>query len=67
MASISKSCITKSANIDDNGEPIGVPKICLYIKLSKVKKVEFNINCTAKINSFFVILVAFSICSHLSY
>jgi len=38
----SKSCITMSANIDDNGDFIGVPNICLYITLSKVKNVEVS-------------------------
>jgi len=28
----------------DKGESMGVPKICLYILLSNVKKVEFKIN-----------------------
>jgi len=57
--------MTISANVDDNGEPIGVPNIYLYKLLSNVKKVEFNINRTALINSVFVILVSFSIYCHL--
>jgi len=44
MAFSSESCITMSVSIGDNGDPIGMPNICLYITLSKVKKVEFSIN-----------------------
>jgi len=41
----------------DKGEPIGVPKTCLYITLLNEKYVELRISFIAFINSSFVILV----------
>lgn len=35
----------------DKGEPIGVPKVCLYIMLLKIKRVEFKTSLTAFKNS----------------
>jgi len=57
MAFVSKSLKTKSAIMGDNGEPIGVPKTCLYIILLNEKNVDFNINFNALIKSSFEIEV----------
>jgi len=37
-----------SAIMADKGDPIGIPKVCLYTKLLKVKKVKVKTNSTAK-------------------
>jgi len=46
---------------EDKGEPIEVPKVCLYMILLNVKYVKNKTNFTADINSFMRILVFFSI------
>lgn len=49
-AFISKSC-TMSVIIGDKGDPIGELKVCLYIILLNVKKVEFKTSLIAFKNS----------------
>ena len=58
---VSRSCITMSAMIGDNGDPIGVPCVCLKIVLLKEKNVDDNTNFTANRNSSSGIFVFFSI------
>jgi len=49
----------------ERGEPIRVPKICLYVMWLKEKKVKLIINLTAHKNSFSGIEVFAEITSHL--
>ena len=54
--SSSKSCITISAMTGNNGDPIGVPKSCLYVTPSNMKNVDVSMNFIASMNSSLGIL-----------
>src|SRR5436190_18849983 len=64
-AFFSISCITISAIIGDRGEPIGVPKVCWYMMLLNIKKVECKTKRIAMINSFIGISTFRDMNSHL--
>lgn len=54
-----------SETIGERREPIGLPKVCLYILLSNLKKVECKTNLIAMINSSNVNVVFLEIDYHL--
>jgi len=56
-----------SAIIGDRGEPMGVPKICLYIILLKVKNVESIIKFKALMKCSIGIFVLFAMNDHLLF
>jgi len=49
----------------DKGDPIGIPKICLYIILLNVKYVQDSTNLIAIKKSFLGIFVNCFMCTHL--
>jgi len=59
------SCNSMSAMIGDSEKPIGVPKVCLYMTLLKVKYVDVKTNFTGEIKSSIGMLVFLLIDVHL--
>ena len=45
--------MTKFAIIGDKGDPIGVPKFCLYISPLKLKYVELSTNSNVGLGNIF--------------
>jgi len=52
IALVSKFLKTRSAIMGDKGEPIGVPKTCLYTTLLNEKNVDSKTNFNAFIENF---------------